>query len=246
MSRHHCRLITELIAFKQAEGGSVRSLAQELGVDETALVRFRSGVRSPSKRVLVKIIERYGQLRFVRDLVWHHMAAECREGYVAPEDDVFADIELPPDAIAELRACAGRLASETGGGGRGIYLLSADTALLTTAVRGLARACTAKRLRFALLRADQRVTARGLRAALAAPLVIVERIDFACEEVEDILRRRADLTRPCIVTSLRRPEDIADAHIRRIALSTMRLVEIPSALSGTNAPSPSATLHDAA
>lgn len=246
MPRHHCRLITELIAFKQAEGGTIRDLARELGIDETAIIRFRSGARSPSKRVLVKITERYGALKFVRDLVYHHLAAECRDGYVAPEEDVLADVGLPASVSAALRSYIVRFADESMRAGRGLYILAADARLLSAALGAMARAFGADRTRMQVLRGDARLDARTVRAALAAPLVLIERIDFASDGVADILLRRADLTRPCIVTSMQRPEEITGAYLRRIALSTMRLIEIASDAPILHASSSSANVHDAA
>jgi len=244
VSRHYCRLITELIAFKKAEGGTIRDLAREIGIDETALIRCRSGERSPSKYVLTKIMMRYGQLKFVRDLLLHHFAAECQEGYV-PSADVFSGVDLPARAVAELRPYVLKFTEENVRGGRGLYIVSSDAGQLSAALRAVALAMEGERIRMQMIRGDQRLDARALRAALAAPVVLIERADFASETVAEVLRRRADLMRPCVVTSMQPPEAIVDPHLRRIAVSTMRLVEIPSANPTDAIRASSAYVHDA-
>lgn len=227
MSRHYCRLITELIAFTQAQGGTVRDLASEVGLDETELIRFRSGERSPSKRVLVKIAGRYGEMKLVRDLLVHHFTAECQGGYL-PAENPFADVDLPAKAVAELRQYVTGFAALNARGGRGLYIVAADAARLSYALRALGYAMELEGVRFVMIRADLRLDARAVRAALAAPLVLVERADFASETVVDVLRRRADLVRPCVLTSMQEPEAIADPYLRRIALSMMSCVQLSS------------------
>ena len=227
MSRHYCRLITELVAFTQARGGTMRDLAAELAIDETELIRFRSGERSPSKRVLAKIVARYGEMKFVRDLLLHHFAAECQKGYV-PSDNPFDGVDLPERVIAELRPYVSGFAALNARGGRGLYIVSADAARLSIALRALASAMEVEGVRILTIRADQRLDARALRAALAAPLVLIERADFSSESVVVVQRRRADLLRPCVVTSMEEPESIDDPYLRRIALSMMWRVDIPS------------------
>jgi transcriptional regulator with XRE-family HTH domain len=242
VSRHYCRLITELIAFTQAEGGTLRDLATELAVDETELIRFRSGERSPSKRVLTKILARYGEMKFVRDLLVHHFAAECQSGYLPPENP-FADADLPAKVVADLQQYVRGFAVLNARGGRGLYIVSPDAGALSRTLRALGYAFELEGVRFVTIRADQRLDARALRAALAAPLVLVERADFASETVADVLQRRADLIRPCVVTSMREPDAIADAYLRRVVVSTMACVRLSA---GAPAPIPSPTLHDAA
>lgn len=240
------RIITELIAFTRAKGWSVRDLAQELEVDETALIRFRSGVRIPSKAVLVKIIDRFGEHRFVRDLVWFHLYSECRNAG-ADDADPFENAPLPTTTITALRTYIERFAEESTHAGRGLYIVSAEPALLNAALRPVRLAFERARVRMCAWRGDQRPNARAVRDALAAPLVLIERIDFASEAVSDVVRRRADLTRPTVVTSLTPPNALRDPYLQRIALSTMRLIEIAGPVPRMTLPAPPiATTHDTA
>ena len=236
MPRFHCRLITELLAFKRAEGGTLRDLAHDLGIDETLLVKFRSGVRSPTKQVLVKIARRYGHHLFVRDLVWHHLIAECNDT-PPPTADAFEGVDLPPRVVGDLRAYVVRSSEESLRSGRGLYITSGGAAVLSRGSRALGRAFEAARVPYVLLRADQRADARAVRAAMAAPVVVVERVDFVCDSVADILLRRSELLRPSVVTSMAPPDAIADPHLRRVALSMMRRVMIGETASAT-APTP--------
>lgn len=245
MSGRPSRLITELIVFTSAQGWTAHDLANELGIDETAIIRFRSGERSPSKRVLVKIMERFGEQRFVRDLVLFHLSTECRSDGVAAVDPL-GSVALPVVTVAALRAYVERFAEESVRAGRGLYIVCAEAAPLSEALRALRRAFELANVRMQVLRGDQRPNARDLRAALAAPLVLIERVDFASEAVADVLRRRSDLTRPCIVTSMLRPEDMPDPFLRRTALSTMRLIEVASDNAARPIPSASPEVHDAA
>lgn len=238
------RIITELIAFTRAKGWTVRDLADELKIDETALIRFRSGVRTPSKAVLVKIIDRFGDHRFIRDLVLFHLYSECRNAGEV-DADPFEDAPLPTSTITALRAYVERFAEESTHAGRGLYLTSRDPALLTVALRALRRAFERTQVRMCAWRGDQKLNARAVRDALAAPLVLIERIDFASEVVSEVVRRRADLTRPTVVTSLTTPDALADPYLQRVALSTMRLIEIAGPAAAHVTPT-TATLHDTA
>jgi transcriptional regulator with XRE-family HTH domain len=243
VSLRPARIITELIAFTRAKGWSVRELARELEVDETALIRFRSGERTPSKAVLVKIVDRFGEHRFVRDLVWFHLYSECRNAGASGADP-FSEARLPTGALSALRSYIDHFAEESTHAGRGLFIVSPDPAALTTALRTLHVAFERTRVRLCLWRGDQKPNARSIRDALAAPVVLIERIDFASEPVADVVRRRADLTRPTVVTSLIAPDALADAFLRRIAVSTMRLIQIDPPID--THPVPTTTIHDAA
>ncbi len=227
MPRRPARLITELLAFLQSQGATLRDLARELGVDETALIRLRTGERSPSKQMLVKIVQHFGEHRFIRDLLWVHFFTECRatpEG-VDPVDALASDA-IPPRVTHDLRRYVDHFAAETMQSGSGLYVCGPDASALAVVVRALRVAFEGAKVRLFFLRADQKTNAADVRNALAAPLLIVERVDFASATTADIIRRRADLTRPTIVTSMAAPDAIADPYLRRIAKSAMRRVDL--------------------
>ena len=229
MSRRPSRLITELLTFAKGEGWSVRDLAGELGVDETAIIRLRSGERSPSKQMLVRIAERFGEHKFVRDLVWYHLLSECQ---LAPDGmnsrDPLDNEAVPTAAAIALRRYVEHFAEESVQGGGGLYIASEDANALSAVLRALRLSFETAKVRLFVMRPNEKPRALEVRAALAAALLLVERIDFASDVVSDVIRRRADLTRPTIVTSMLPPDAIADPFLRRIARSTMRRIDLTS------------------
>lgn len=110
--------------------------------------------------------------------------------------------------------------------GRGVYLFSPDTRALLSATQFLLRSFEKGRVAVCHLRGDARPTAADRRFALAAPVFLVERVDVVAEGVATLLRERADLVRPIIVTSVQPPDETKDAHLRRILLSATRLLPI--------------------
>ena len=227
MNRRPSRLITELLTFAKGQAWSVRDLAHELGVDETAIIRLRSGERSPSKQMLVKIVERFGEHKFVRDLVWLHLLSECHvdEEGVNSRDPLDSEA-IPAAAAVALRRYVEHFAEENLQGGGGLYIVGEDANALSTVLRALRSTFELAKVRLCLMRANEKPKALDVRAALAAPLLLVERVDFLSDVVADVIRRRADLMRPTIVTSMLPPDVIADPYLSRIARSTMRRIDL--------------------
>ena len=220
------RLITELLALATEWGWSTEDLARELGVHRTTLVHQRAGRHALKTAMLARIARRFRNDRNVRDLVWHYLTVEYVEG--AQRSDLPA-LPRVPDAVATaLRAYIARFGEESVHGGRGLYLVSTEAAALTATLQWLRTAFTQQRVQPCVLRADRPVSVAEARLALAAPILLLERIDFMRDAVADLVRRRADLVRPMVVTSMQKPESIADPFLRRVLTSTTRLVEIGS------------------
>jgi len=236
--RHSPRLITELLSLADAWGLSVEDLARELRVDRTTLLQYRSGRRPLTVRALARIAHRFGSQRMVRDLVWHHLTVEFNdEGEVAT---VLAEPASVPAPIARLlRAYVDRFGEESLHG-RGLYLTSVEAVALSGALQYLHRSLEEARIPVCRLRADRAPAASETRSALASPVLLVERFDFACDAVADLVRQRGDLVRPTILTSMRPLNGVPDPYLRRIFTSLTRVVEIgpsPSSLP-TNGPVP--------
>lgn len=228
------RIITELLALANEWGWSVQDLARELGVHRTTIVHQRSGRHALNTTMLARIAKRFRNDRTVRDLVWHYLAVEYEE---RPKDDAVPPAPRVPDAVAStLRAYLARFSEETVHGGRGLFIVGDDAPLLSATLRWLHTAFKQQRIDACLLRADRPVSPNEARYALAAPVLLLERVDFLRDGATDVLRRRADLVRPIIVTSMQPPEAVADAYARRILTSTTRLVEL-----GPSAPAPTPT-----
>lgn len=220
------RLIAELLALTATWGWTAADLARELDLDPTTILHYRSGRRALTKRTLAKIAVRFGEHRMVHDLVWHHLVAESGE---EDQDDAASQRATPKgvDVALEqaLRAYAARFADESVHAGRGLFVVADVGAPLSAAALFAKALFTDAKIPVCTLRADKTPTASESRFALAAPLLIVERVDFASDAVKDLLRRRADLTRPTIVTSMQPPEATEDVYLRRVYLSTMRRIE---------------------
>lgn len=233
------RLITELIALAQEWGWSAQDLARELGIHRTTLVHQRVGRHALKTAMLARIARRFRNDRIVRDLVWHYLTVEYEE---RAQRTALPQLPRVPDEVASaLRAYIARFSEESVHGGRGLYLMGTDAALLSATLQWLQRAFTQHRIEPCLLRADRPVSAGESRFALAAPVLLLERIDFMKEAGADVVRRRADLVRPMVVTSMKHPDTIADPYMRRVLTSMTRLVEIgppPSSLPTTNGPVP--------
>jgi hypothetical protein len=225
MSRRPPRLITELLALVNTWGWTVADLARELDIDATTILHYRSGRRDLTKRTLAKIAVRFGEHRMVRDLVWHHLVDESQSA----GEDAHTGRPVPQGiGIAmeqALRAYVERFADESIHAGRGIFILADAPAPLATAAQFTKALFGDAKVPVCALRGDKSPTATETRFALAAPVLIVERVDFASASIADLLRRRADLVRPTIVTSMQAPEATADPYLRRVFVSSMRRVE---------------------
>ncbi len=244
MPRNVSRLITELIGLSDRMGWSLADLATELGVDTTTVMHYRSGRRRLTKVMLGRIARRFKEERRIRDLIWNHLITETLEEE-GGTPDIVAD--LPTDVVSALTTYVDRFAQESIHAGRGLYLLSADTSALAQAIVALDRAFERAEVKVCKLRADYMPNAADRRFALAAPLLMVERVEFAKPEIVALLNERANLVRPTIVTSTGPPESTADAYLKRVFLSLTRRIEIPAAVREDTpaSPSPTASNHAA-
>jgi len=232
--RRSPRLITELLALTKAWGWTTADLARELRLDETAIIHYRAGRRALTARTLARIAQRFGEQKLTRDLIWHYLYVECREDADGALGLDLSAFPVPAERI--VRTYIERFAEESVQAGRGLMVVGTKTQELLAAMQSLRRAFEHTRVRLCVLRGDQKPDAATMRAALAAPLALIERIDFACDEVREIIRGRADLTRPTIVSSAVAPGALTDAYVRRIALSTMRCVALDSVPVGSPIP----------
>ena len=234
------RLIAELLALTRPWGWTSKDLARELGISVVTLDQLRSGRRRVSFDTYSHIVDRFGENTIIKGV-----ALQYARDYHKPEDKnpvIAAPVNLPAAATHALRRYVEGFADELTHAARGLFVVSVDTALLTSSVTYLRRAFEAKDMRVALLRADQEPAAADRRAALVAPLVIIERVEFLHPVVADLLRQRDDILRPIVVTSTTEPSSATDEYLRRVFLSRMRRVDlVPSAVSAPST-SPS-TVH---
>ena len=235
MRRPSPRLISELIALTTADGSSLSELARELEVDETTLMQYRSGRRPISMKTYARIMRRFSEHRLIRDLAFHYAAVEY---HIEDQHSAkpAAGYPIPVAAERALSQYAERFAEETLHGGRGLFLTGSDREL-SAASHFVAQRFEAMKVAVCRIRADRKPAASEMRDALAAPLFVVERVDFVRDDVANLIFRRADLARPTIVTSTRAPDTIADPYLRRI-LMVMRAIHIANPIQPTAATKP--------
>jgi hypothetical protein len=193
-------------------------------MDRTTLLQYRSGRRALTVRALAQIARRFGERRIVRDLVWHYLAVECSPGAPGGASPASAPTALSPSAARNLRAYVDRFGKESLHG-RGLYLVG-DAPGLSAAQQYLHGLLTQAGIPACLLRADRTPSASETLAALAAPVLVLERFDFACAAVQNLARQRGDLVRPTVLTSMRPPGYISDPYLRRVLAGMTRLVDI--------------------
>ena len=218
------RLIATLLSFAESHTLSLADVAERLGVDATTLMQYRSGRRRLSMPAYANLIRAFGHEPAIADAAWHYVRAEYHPPH--PDSVDAAAIALPDGIVETLRTYVDRLPEEAVTTGHGLFVCSTDTRSLLTSAQFLLRSFEKARISVCYLRGDARPAAADRRFALAAAVLLIERVDVVSEGVATLLRERADLVRPVIVTSVQPPDETKDAHLRRILLSATRLVPI--------------------
>jgi len=238
------RLIAELVSLTRPWGWTLPDLAREIHVSLASLNQYRSGRRPLSMETFSRIAERFGDYRIIRDAAWEYARAFHAPVVAAPPDSAH---DLPIATARALARFVERFPEELLRGGQGLFLTARDPRLLIAAVAHLRALFATAQVPVALVRADRTLSASDLRDALAAPLVVVERVEFLHPTVADLLRRRDEIVRPTVVTSVAQV-DASDADLTRIFRTRMRPLVIPSVppRNGTPAAHPSHPLSHAA
>lgn len=234
------RLIAELLALTRPWGWTLKDLARELGVSEVTLTQLRSGRRRVSFTTFSHIVDRFGDNAIIKGVAWQYA-----RDYYKPEEKapaIAAPANLPAAATNLLRRYVDGFADELTHAARGLFVVSDDSALLTSSVTYLRHAFDAKDMRVALLRADKEPAAADRRTALVAPLAIIERVEFLHPVVADLLRQRDDILRPIVVTSTTDPSSAKDDYLRRVFLTRMRRVDLVPVVSPVALP-PHPSVH---
>ncbi|MGZ5440314.1 MAG: helix-turn-helix domain-containing protein [Thermoanaerobaculia bacterium] len=232
------RIIALLLDRAHEWGWSTEHLARELGIDRTTLVQYASGRRRLTMRSFAAILRKFGDDRMVRHLALHYAAVEFeRKERVEPAAPLGGNVAATEAVVRYVD----RFADETIHGGRGLFLVG-PAAVLSESVRFIEQAFSRAAVRVCRLRADRTPAPPDAQAALAASLLIVERVDFACAAVVDLLAQRASLVRPIVATSMQHPDALPALSLRRIFASMAHLVE----LGPSSAPSHAGVLPAAA
>jgi transcriptional regulator with XRE-family HTH domain len=207
---------------------SKKQLAERLGVDATMLIHLRAGRNLFSAPLLGRIAQVF-PLPSIDDLIVHHLrverAARDAAKLAVPSDDVLLE-RLEPGARRAIRRFVLHFARASVETGRGLYLTGEDTAALTTGVQFVGGALQQQGIAVERIAANATLSSTQGRAALAAALLIVERVEFASPAVTEVLIRRSDVVKPIVVTSTAPVAEIRDAYLARIFTSMLRQVPI--------------------
>lgn len=223
--------IAELERIRRERGWSVSTLAQQLGVSTRLFYNMRQGHRPLSVATLAAIAKRFGEEYRIREAVMHYLIVECPS-----EREVFREgastAELPRSISYHNRwrvvSWVGRLPHGEGVQ-RGLFLVATKPETLSAASRFLARAIEQSGLHPVVLTGKDRPSASHAAAAITAPVLIVDRIDHASEEVAAILGQRADGHRPNVVTSCVDRDALPDGPLLRTLRATTELVRLDPA-----------------
>jgi transcriptional regulator with XRE-family HTH domain len=228
---HPPLLINELERIRRERGWSVAELARQLRVSSKLFYNMRRGLRSISVATLAEIAKRFGTDYRIREAVMHYLALEYqtfgREVLHDAERESTADL---PASISyhnrwRIVTWVGRLPFGEGVQ-RGLYLSCSKPDVLSKVSRFVARAAERERVQPVLLVGNAHPSVSHATSALEAPLLIVDRIDFASAEVVDIISRRVDAQRPVLVTSCADREDMEDGMLLRVLRAATELIRL--------------------
>jgi transcriptional regulator with XRE-family HTH domain len=183
-------------------------LAEALGVSISMLNRLRAGTHSPSREVLAAILRSFGANEHVRHLVLHFLEHELPRAHAdrldpPPPEEHVALALLDATARERVRSFVTHFLRQSLATGRGLVLVARDDRLLRTVVPYIERALDAGGVATLALTPNARMTPSQRDAALAAPLLIVERAEFATEAVRTLILARAAVRKPVLLTSAR-------------------------------------------
>jgi transcriptional regulator with XRE-family HTH domain len=203
-------------------------LAEALGVSVAMLNRLRAGTHAPSREVLSALLRAFGTNPHVRDLVLHfleHELALARAARLDAPHGVVRDAgdgleALDPKARATVRAFVRDFLRRSLTSGAGLRVIGDDPRVLRNIVAYVRTALDDQGVSSVVIAGNATVTASLRETALAAPLLIVERADFASERVRSLVAARAAVRKPVLTTATDATRGVgADAHA-----STLRIL----------------------
>lgn len=167
------------------------------------LNRLRAGTHAPSREVLGAILRSFGTNAHVRDLVLHfleHEMAQVRVGRLeAPNTDALASLDAKTRAV--VRAFVRDFLRRSLTSGAGLHVIGEDAGVLRGVVAYVRTALDDQGVSSVLIAGNASVAASLRESALAAPLLIVERADFASETVRTLIAARAEVRKPVLTTA---------------------------------------------
>jgi transcriptional regulator with XRE-family HTH domain len=238
---HAPLLIHELERIRRERGWSVAALAQQIGVSAKLFYNMRLGHRPLSLGTLAEIARAFGSDYRIREAVIHYLALE----YQTFGREILRDraggsrtAELPSSISYHNRW---RIVTWIGqlpfgeGVQRGLYLVAAKPDTLSAVSRFLAGALGSRALAIA---ANTRPSASHAAATLAADVLLVDRVDFASEEVVALLSRRLEAHRPIVATSCIDRDAMQDGPLLRTLRAATEIVRLDARTPKTSRPTP--------
>lgn len=249
---HDSPLLSELERIARERAWSPDAMARTIGLTRTGWLHLLSGRRLISRATLSRIAVTFGQLPSIRHLVWSFLISElpAREKVALTSDARAAEGEGSASRAVRgaIREYATTFATENLQG-RGLFLFG-EAALLSDAVRLLALEFAQRRVVVMVLPASRRPTASEARDALAAPLLVIERVEHLSEPMRGLLSRRFEVRKPVAASSTVPRERLADPIAARILRASTRIVSVrretdpPAIPPPADAPASSGTVSD--
>jgi transcriptional regulator with XRE-family HTH domain len=184
-------------------------LAEALGVSLSMLNRLRAGSHAPSREVLGAILRSFGTNAHVRDLILHFLEHELPLALAGRLDATPRGVRdstdvlrtLDPKTRAEVRAFVTHFLRRSLTSGKGLHVVGDDVSVLHKVVSYVRTTLDTQGVPSVVLAGNARVSASLRKTALAVPLLIVERAEFASENVRALLDARGAIRKPVLLTS---------------------------------------------
>ncbi len=184
-------------------------LAEALGVSVAMLNRLRAGTHAPSREVLGAVLRAFGTNPHVRDLVLHFLEHELAlahagrldapHGVVRDADDDLRAVDVK--ARATVRAFVRDFLRRSLTSGAGLGVIGNDPGVLRRVVAYVRTALEGQGVSSMVIAGNATVTVSLRETALAVPLLIVERADFASARVRALIDARAAVRKPVFTTA---------------------------------------------
>lgn len=205
-------------------------LAEALGISIPMLNRLRAGTHLPSRDVLGAILRAFGTNVHIRDLVLHfleHEMAHARLGRLevpkgAGQDDALSALDAA--TRTGIRAFVRDFLRRSLTSGVGLDVIGADAGVLRGVVAYVRTALDDQGVASVVITGNATVAASLRERALAAPLLIVERVDFASESVRALIAARAAVRKPVFTTATDRTRAVREDAL----VSTLSIPSPPS------------------
>lgn len=200
-------LMHELTRRARALGFSWPELAKEIGLDRTTLAHIRSGKSRISLGTLHRIALWFPNDEAIQRLVWDYLLLDVETRGERTEKERTRssgagahERTLTEPSVTLLRSFVAELPDHAVRG-TGLLLASTDTAALSAALGFLEGELRARRVHVLRHPASAKVAAAAIPALVAAPVLLVDRVEHASPSMASVLRGRAAYLKVTVATS---------------------------------------------